>query len=545
MSNIYEKLIQHQKRFSEHSLNELFQDLKRSEKYNVQYEDFYFDFSKNFVTQETFNLLFELAEEKNLSSKIELLFKENNFNFTENRSALHTALRNFSKNPVVVNNEDIMPQIINIREKMKKFVEHVIHGKWLGYRGDKIQNIVNIGIGGSHLGPAMVTNALKHYNSHSLNIYFVSNVDGDEIHDVLNKIELSKTIFIIVSKTFTTLETMENAKTAKKWFMSHYSKDKEAIEKHFVAVSTNIQECENFGIKAENIFQFWDWVGGRYSVWSAVGLSVALAIGWNHFEEFLRGAYEIDRHFRSTPFQKNIPVILALISYWYSTYWHFSSQAVIPYSYYLTMFPEFLQQLKMESNGKSVNSKGNNIQYNTEQVIWGEVGTNSQHSFFQLLHQGTETIPVDFIGFIEPLNNNTEQHWWLLSNMIAQSEALMKGKNQEEVEQELNKLDFAEQSIEKIAPHKVFKGNRPSNTIIVDKLTPKSLGKLIAIYEHCVFVEGVLWEINSFDQWGVELGKQLANKVHSDLLMTEKTDSHDSSTNSIINFVKMKNFWVA
>jgi glucose-6-phosphate isomerase len=434
-----------------------------------------------------------------------------------------------------------MPKILKVREKMKEFVEKVHSGSWRGATGEKITDIVNIGIGGSHLGPEMATFALQAYNKSGIRVHYVSNVDGEDIFSTLSKINPASSIFIIASKTFTTLETMKNANTAKEWFQEKFSEKKEDISKHFVALSTNVEECLKFGIPAENMFEFWDWVGGRFSLWSAIGLSTALAIGWDNFEKLLRGAYEMDRHFRSAPFERNIPVIFALITIWYSTYWKFSSNVVIPYSHYLSLFPAFLQQLQMESNGKSVNAKGKKIDYPTGQVIWGEAGTNSQHSFFQLLHQGTEVIPVDFIGFVEPGKKVGDHHLWLMSNMLAQSEALMKGKSMDEVLAELSNSGLSEMEIAEIANHKVFEGNLPSNMLLLDKLTPEALGKLIAIFEHKVFVEGIIWNINSFDQWGVELGKQLANVVFNDLKSGESAEKHDSSTNSIINYLRKRN----
>jgi glucose-6-phosphate isomerase len=468
------------------------------------------------------------------------MFSGEKINFTEKRAVLHTALRNFSKNPVIIDGQDVMPQIEAVREKMKYFVGSILDGSWEGSTGKRITDIVNIGIGGSHLGPAMFTKALQAYNKSGIRVHYVSNVDSDDIYEVFKNIKLEQTIFIIASKTFATLETMRNAFTAKKWFQEKISQRKEDIAKHFVALSTNTEACVEFGIAKENIFEFWDWVGGRYSIWSSIGLSTAIAIGWENFESILRGAYEIDRHFRSAPMSDNIPIIMGLLTVWYSTYWGFRSQAVIPYSHYLSMFPEFLQQLQMESNGKTVNYKGNKISYKTGQVIWGEAGTNSQHSFFQLLHQGSDTIPVDFISFIEPLYNNEDHHQWLLSNMIAQAEALMKGKSLEIVQKELDRSDLSEKEKQRLALHKVFEGNRPSNTILIDKLTPKSLGKLVALYEHKVFVEGIIWSINSFDQWGVELGKELSREIYKDLNKAGVTSTHDASTNSLINYIKTK-----
>ncbi len=536
---ILEKLTKHQENFSQIKLNQLFaKDINRAERYTIQYEDIFFDFSKNFIVQDTLNLLSEYAEKVNLKTMIEQMFQGEKINFTENRAVLHTALRNFSKNPIYVDGLDVMPQIIAVREQMKNFVQQVYSGEWCGATGEKFTDIVNIGIGGSHLGPAMATRALSVYNYTGLKVHYVSNIDGEDINEVLSKVNPATTLFIIASKTFTTLETMKNAYTAKDWFLKKFARRESDVAKHFIALSTNEKSCQEFGINPQNMFAFWDWVGGRYSIWSAIGLSTALAIGWDNFKEMLLGAYEIDRHFRSAPFQKNIPVISAFIDFWYRRFWKFPSKAIIPYSHYLAMFPEFLQQLEMESNGKSVNRISEKIYYKTGQVIWGEVGTNSQHSFFQLLHQGTDIIPVDFIGFINPNFKINGHHDWLMSNMFAQAEALMIGKSEEEVREELINSKISSFDIDKLLPHKVFDGNRPSNTMLFNKLTPHTLGKLIAIYEHKVFVEGVLLQINSFDQWGVELGKQLSKKIFNDISTDFDANSHDSSTNLLINYYK-------
>jgi glucose-6-phosphate isomerase len=428
--------------------------------------------------------------------------------------------------------------INKVREQMKSFVEKVHNGEWVGATGQRITDVVNIGIGGSHLGPAMATRALSLYNTTGIKVHYVSNVDGEDITEVLRKINPATTLFIIASKTFTTLETMKNAQTAKNWFLKEFAKDESYISKHFIALSTNTKACVEFGINPENMFEFWDWVGGRYSLWSAIGLSTALAIGWDNFEEMLKGAYEIDRYFRSTPFEINIPVIYALIDFWYSTFWKFSSIAVIPYSHYLALLPSFLQQLEMESNGKYIDKSGRKVNYNTCRIVWGEVGTNSQHSFFQLLHQGTEIIPVDFIGFVNPIQQIGDHHDWLISNMLAQAEALMIGKDASAVENELIAKGIEADEILKLLPHKVFEGNRPSNVFLIDSLSPRSLGKIIAIYEHKVFVLGILWQINSFDQWGVELGKELSKKIFNDIYSQENLDKHDNSTNELINYYK-------
>lgn len=536
---IFEKLKSHQEKFSTIKLNQLFEkDPERAKKYTIKYQDIYFDFSKNFIIKDTLKLLLDYAENLNLQEEIEKMFNGEKINFTEKRAVLHTALRNFSKRPIYVDGEDVMPMINKVREQMKSFVEKVHNGEWVGATGQRITDVVNIGIGGSHLGPAMATRALSLYNTTGIKVHYVSNVDGEDITEVLRKINPATTLFIIASKTFTTLETMKNAQTAKNWFLKELAKDESYISKHFIALSTNTKACVEFGINPENMFEFWDWVGGRYSLWSAIGLSTALAIGWDNFEEMLKGAYEIDRHFRSTPFEINIPVIYALIDFWYSTFWKFSSIAVIPYSHYLALLPSFLQQLEMESNGKYIDKSGRKANYNTCRIVWGEVGTNSQHSFFQLLHQGTEIIPVDFIGFVNPIQQIGDHHDWLISNMLAQAEALMIGKDASAVENELIAKGIEADEILKLLPHKVFEGNRPSNVFLIDSLSPRSLGKIIAIYEHKVFVLGILWQINSFDQWGVELGKELSKKIFNDIYSQENLDKHDNSTNELINYYK-------
>lgn len=538
---IFEKLKSHQEKFSSIKLNQLFEkDSERAEKYTIKFEDIYFDYSKNFIIKDTLNLLLEYANKLKLQDEIERMFTGEKINFTENRAVLHTALRNFSNRAIYVDGEDVMPLINKVREQMKAFVHKVHSGEWVGATGERITDVVNIGIGGSHLGPAMATRALTKYNATGIKVHYVSNVDGEDIAEVLNKINPASTLFIIASKTFTTLETMKNAQTAKNWFLKEFARDEKDVSKHFIALSTNKEACIKFGINPENMFAFWDWVGGRYSLWSAIGLSTALAIGWENFEEFLRGAYEIDRHFRSTPFENNIPVIYALLDFWYSTFWKFSSKAIIPYSHYLALFPAFLQQLEMESNGKYIDRAGSKVNYNTCRIVWGEVGTNSQHSFFQLLHQGTEIVPVDFIGFVNPIEELGDHHDWLLSNMFAQAEALMIGKDSTTVEKELQSKGYEQEKISKLLPHKVFEGNRPSNIFLVDKLTPKSLGKLISIYEHKVFVLGILWQINSFDQWGVELGKELAQKIFNDIQNQSNKNNHDSSTKNLLDYYKMK-----
>jgi len=535
--NSFDKLKAYQEKLKNHNLIEFFEkDPERANRYSIQFQDVYFDFSKNYLNQDILNELIEIANDRNLKDKIEEMFTGEKINKTENRAVLHTALRNFSSNPVYVDGDDVMPKIRRVLEQMKDFTNAIHSGEWKGFTGKSIDTVVNIGIGGSHLGPAFVTSALYHYHLEGIKVYFASNIDADDILQILSRCNPETTLFLIASKTFTTLETMTNAQTAKRWFQSAIP-DKLAIARHFIALSTNQKACLEFGIPRENMFEFWDWVGGRYSLWSAIGLSIALAVGWENFEELLRGAYEIDRHFRSTPFDKNIPVIYGLIGYWYRTFWSYNANAVIPYSHLLSDLPLYLQQLDMESNGKSIDLDGKLVNYPTGQLIWGDAGTNSQHSFFQYLHQGTDVIPIDFIGILEPNHPEIEHHKWLLSNMIAQSEALMIGKSRDLVLQELKNLNIPEDEIEKLLPHKVFTGNRPSNVFLLNKLTPRSLGKLLAIFEHKVFVQGVLWSINSFDQWGVELGKQLAKIIKNDIESSVPCKNHDGSTNHLINLI--------
>lgn len=534
---IVDKLKAYQEKIKNFNLIDFFdKDQERAKHYSIHIEDIYFDYSKNYINKDVLDTLIDYAKRRELGEQIEKMFSGEKVNKTENRAVLHTALRNFSSNSIFVDGEDVMPNVKEVRDKMKNFTQLLHSGQWKGCTGKPIEQVVNIGIGGSHLGPAFVTSALKYYHKEGIKVYFVSNIDADDILQILEKCNPETTLFLVASKTFTTLETMTNAQTAKRWLLKSFSSPS-AIAHHFIALSTNEKACQEFGIPRENMFEFWDWVGGRYSLWSAIGLSISLAIGWENFEALLRGAYEIDRHFRHTPFEQNIPVIYALLGYWYRNYWGYNSNAVIPYSHLLSDFPVYLQQLDMESNGKYVDLDGNEVNYPTGQLIWGEAGTNSQHSFFQYLHQGTDIIPVDFIGVLKPNNPEIIHHKWLLSNMIAQSEALMIGKSKAEVIQELKKAKVPEDEIEKISQHKVFKGNRPSNIFFLNQLTPNSLGKLLAIFEHKVFVQGVLWNINSFDQWGVELGKQLAKNIYDDLGQEKTENKHDSSTLKLIEML--------
>jgi glucose-6-phosphate isomerase len=494
-----------------------------------------FDYSKNILSKETIDLLITLAEECQLKEAIEAMFNGERINQTENRAVLHTALRNFSGKPLLYEGSDIMPNIKKGLNQMKELCKKVHSGEWKGYTGKPIKHIVNIGIGGSDLGPVMVTEALKPYWVEGMQIHFVSNVDGTHIAECLKLIEADSTIFLVASKTFTTQETMTNALTAREWFLK-YAKDPSYVAKHFVALSTNEKAVTEFGIAKENMFEFWDWVGGRYSLWSAIGLSIALTIGYENFERLLQGAYEMDEHFKTASFSQNIPVKMGLIGLWYVNFFGAQSEAILPYDQYMHRFAAYFQQGNMESNGKSVDRNGKSVDYATGPIIWGEPGTNGQHAFYQLIHQGTPLIPCDFIAPAISHNKIGDHHQKLMSNFFAQTEALMNGKTKDEVEKELSSISEAERS--KITPFKVFEGNRPTNSFLIKMITPFELGKLIAAYEHKIFVQGVIWNIYSFDQWGVELGKQLANKILPELLHEGEVASHDSSTNGLINAYK-------
>ena len=485
------------------------QDVDRKEKYTLKHDGFTVDFSKNRINDNALTSLITLANEVDLQDGIDKMFAGNVINETENRAVLHTALRNKSGNAVTVDGKNVMREVNATLKKIKAFSKSVISGKHKGYTGKAITDVVNIGIGGSDLGPRMVVDALQYYKNH-LKTHFISNIDGDHVMETIKELNPETTLFVIVSKTFTTQETLTNAETVKKWFLSKGATQFD-IQHNFVAVSTNLEKVSDFGIATDNIFTMWDWVGGRYSLWSAVGLSISLALGYNNFDQLLTGAYEMDEHFKTVPFDKNIPVTLALISIWYNNFFKTDSEVVIPYSQYLTQFVPYLQQGSMESNGKSVDRDGNPIDYQTGNIIWGNTGTNAQHAFMQLVHQGTKLIPVDFIGFFESLYGNADHHNKLMANFYAQAEALYLGKTKEEVHLELKTAGKQDQ-ITKLLPFKVFEGNKPSNTLLMDKLTPKNLGKLIATYEHKTFVQGYIWNIYSFDQFGVELGKELAKK---------------------------------
>jgi glucose-6-phosphate isomerase len=516
-------------------LRDLFaSDNDRGNKFSLKWNDFLVDYSKNRIDGETMALLLELAEEVGLSKAIECYFGGELINQTEGRAVLHTALRAKKGDTVLVDGENVVEEVYQVKQKIKAFSEGIISGAHKGYTGKAITDIVNIGIGGSDLGPDMVTEALKYYKNH-LKVHFVSNVDGDHVHETLKELDPETTLFVIVSKTFTTQETLSNALTIKKWFLK--SASEKDVKDHFVAVSTNLEKIKEFGIADENVFPMWDWVGGRFSLWSAVGLSIALSVGFENFDQLLSGAHEMDSHFKDTPFQENIPVILAMISVWYNNFYGAETEAIIPYTQYLHRFPAYLQQGIMESNGKSMDRNGQRTAYQTGTIIWGEPGTNSQHAFFQLIHQGTKLIPTDFIGFKKSLHGDEDHHHKLMANYFAQTEALMNGKTPEEVRQELKAQGLLGAKLESLLPFKVFEGNKPTNTILIDKLTPKSLGALIALYEHKIFVQGVVWNIFSFDQWGVELGKQLAKNILNDI-ENSTIGNHDSSTMQLLQYFK-------
>ena len=512
-------------------------DPDRFSKYSVRARDIVFDYSKNILNDKTLQSLIQLAEACKLADGIEAMFNGEKINETENRAVLHTALRNLSPEPVYAEGKDVMPEVRKVLKQMKNFCNRVHDGRWRGYTGKRIRYIVNIGIGGSDLGPYMVTEALKPYWLEDIQAFFVSNVDGTHLAEVLKKIKPERTLFLIASKTFTTQETMTNAFSAREWFLEH-AIDEKFVAKHFAALSTNETEVVKFGINKRNMFRFWDWVGGRYSLWSAIGLSIALTIGYKNFEELLAGAYEADQHFTSTPYKDNIPVLMALIGIWYTNFFGAQSEAILPYDQYMHRFAAYFQQGNMESNGKSVDRNGEEAEYSTAPVIWGEPGTNGQHAFYQLLHQGTAVIPCDFIAPAQSHNPIGDHHQKLMSNFFAQTEALMNGKTEDEAEKELEKMGLGNEAISKLLPYKIFKGNRPTNSFLVKKITPFNLGQLIAFYEHKILVQGLIWNIFSFDQWGVELGKQLANKILFELKDDERISSHDCSTNGLINMYK-------
>ncbi len=528
----------HQQVIASLHMRQLFDtDSERFDKFSLRFNDILVDYSKNRMTEETLSLLFDLARQAELSVSIKRMFSGEKINFTENRAVLHTALRNRSNRPVLVDGKDVMPDVNAVLRHMREFTESVRNGGWVGCTGKPITDVVNIGIGGSDLGPVMVTEALKPYAQTGLNVHFVSNIDGTHLAEATKNLNYDTTLFVVVSKTFTTQETITNANSARDWFFQQGGHPA-SVAQHFVAVSTNAQKVSGFGIDPKNMFGFWDWVGGRYSLWGAVGLSIALYIGMDHFEEMLTGAHEMDEHFRSTPLEKNIPVILGMLGIWYNNFFDAQSHALMPYDQYLSRFPAYFQQGDMESNGKRVDRQGHVVDYSTGPIIWGEPGTNGQHAFYQLIHQGCKLIPADFLIGVESHNPMGEHHSILLSNFFAQTKALMRGKTEDEARSELEAQGMTGEALEKLLPHKVFEGNKPTNSIMFQKLTPKTLGSLLAMYEHKIFVQGVIWNINSFDQWGVELGKQLASEILPKLSSKEKESGSDSSTNGLINHYK-------
>jgi glucose-6-phosphate isomerase len=519
------------------SLKGLFDsDNERFAKFSIQFEEILLDYSKNRITDQTIALLLQLAKECRLNDAINAMFSGEVINATEGRPVLHIALRNQSNTPILVDGKDVMPDVNKVLQHMKEFSEAIISGSWKGYTGKAITDVVNIGIGGSDLGPVMVTEALKSYKNH-LNLHFVSNVDGTHIAETLKGVNAETTLFLIASKTFTTQETMANAHSARDWFIKSGGKD-EDVAKHFAALSTNADGVGKFGIDTKNMFEFWDWVGGRYSLWSAIGLSIALSVGYENFVELLQGAHAMDNHFKTAEPQENLPTILALVGIWYNNFFEAETNAILPYDQYMHRFAAYFQQGDMESNGKHVDRNGKHVEYQTGPIIWGEPGTNGQHAFYQLIHQGTKLIPCDFIAPAQSHNPLGEHHNMLLSNFFAQTEALMNGKSRDEVVAELKAAGKSAEEIEKLAPFKEFEGNRPTNSFLVKKITPRTLGSLIAMYEHKIFVQGIIWNIYSFDQWGVELGKQLAGKILPELKDNSEVNSHDSSTNGLINQYK-------
>jgi glucose-6-phosphate isomerase len=534
----WKKLADHYEKMKNVQMKDLFaDDPERFAKFSIRFNEILVDYSKNRLSGQTLKLLIGLADEIGLRDAIEKMFSGDKINATENRAVLHVALRNRGNTPVYVDDKDVMPEVNEVLEKMKDFSQKVISGKWKGFTNQKVTDIVNIGIGGSDLGPVMVTECLRPYAKEGLSVHFVSNVDGTHITETLKGLNQETTLFMIASKTFTTQETMTNAFSAREWFLA-YAKDQAHIARHFVAISTNTKDVEAFGIDKNNMFRFWDWVGGRYSLWSAIGLSIACYIGYERFSELLRGAYEMDRHFREAPFEENMPVVLALIGIWYANFFDARTEVILPYDQYMHRFPAYFQQGNMESNGKSVDRNGKKTDYQTGPVIWGEPGTNGQHAFYQLIHQGTKLIPADFLAPAISHNPTGEHHEILLSNFFAQTEALMNGMTEKEAADQLKRDGKTDDEIQSLLPYKVFEGNRPTNSVLFKKLTPRVLGSLIAMYEHKIFVQGVVWNIFSFDQWGVELGKQLAKKILPELPDDNPVVSHDSSTNGLINAFK-------
>ncbi|MCB0181850.1 MAG: glucose-6-phosphate isomerase [Anaerolineae bacterium] len=538
VSPVWQALAEHKQNIEGLHMRDLFaQDPDRFQKFSLQFEDILFDYSKNRITTETMSLLSILAQEAGLADKIDAMFSGQKINNTEGRAVLHIALRNRSNRPIFVDGEDVMPEVNRVLAKMRTFSDKVRSGTWKGFTGKAITDVVNIGIGGSDLGPKMVTTALTPYAQPGLRVHFVSNVDATNLAETLKVVDPETTLFLIASKTFTTQETMTNAHSARDWFLAA-AKDEAAIAKHFAALSTNADAVTKFGIDPDNMFGFWDWVGGRYSLWSAIGLSIALYLGMDNFEALLTGAHKVDEYFRTTPVEENIPAVMGLLGIWYNNFFGAESVAILPYDEYMNHFPAYFQQGDMESNGKSVDKAGAQVDYETGPIIWGQPGTNGQHAFYQLIHQGTKLIPCDFLAPAQSQNPIGQHHPILLSNYFAQTEALMTGKTPDEVRQELAGQDLSPEQLELLVAAKTFAGNRPSNSFLFEKLTPETLGSLNAMYEHKIFTQGAIWDINSFDQWGVELGKQLAKKILPELDGSESVSSHDASTNGLINYYK-------
>ncbi len=536
----WQALAAHQRELSPQHMRDLFQaDPARFDKFSLHFNDILLDFSKNRITEQTLSLLLDLARERNVEQWRDRMFAGEKINFTENRAVLHTALRNKSERPILVDGRDVMPGVRRVLAQMRDFTERVRNGSWKGYSGKKITDVVNIGIGGSDLGPFMVCSALKPYSRPDLLAHFVSNIDGAQLANILEKCNPETTLFVVASKTFTTQETLTNAHSARHWFLKS-AQDENHIAKHFVALSTNAAEVAKFGIDTANMFEFWDWVGGRYSLWSAIGLSIALYVGMDNFEALQQGAFEMDEHFRNTPLERNLPVILGMLGIWYNNFFGAQTQAILPYDQSMSRFAAYFQQGDMESNGKFIDRDGKRVDVDSGPIIWGEPGTNGQHAFYQLIHQGTRLIPCDFLIPMETHYPIGDHHKILLSNFFAQTQALMIGKTREQARTELEAAGLPSEALDKLLPHKVFEGNKPTNSIMFDKLTPKTLGSLIALYEHKIFVQGIIWNINSFDQWGVELGKQLANAMLPKLFDKTPTSCHDSSTNGLINHYKKR-----
>ena len=537
-SSAWQALRSHHEALSGVHLRELFaNEPGRFTRFSLEACGLFLDYAKNRVTSETLRLLFELARQAGVEAKRDAMFRGEKINLTEGRAVLHVALRNRANTPIVVEGEDVMPAVNAVLERMGRFSAAVRGGEWRGYTGERIRDVVNIGIGGSDLGPLMVCEALRPYGHPELTMHFVSNVDGTHIAETLKRVQPETTLFIIASKTFTTQETMANAQSARSWFLEAAG-DASAVAKHFVAVSTNAQKVAEFGIDTQNMFEFWDWVGGRYSLWSAIGLSIALFLGMDHFKALLGGAHAMDRHFQTAPLEQNMPAILALLGVWYGNFFGAETHAILPYDQYLHRFPAYFQQGDMESNGKTITLEGKRVDYQTGPIIWGEPGTNGQHAFYQLIHQGSKLIPADFIAPAQSQNPLGEHHLMLMANFFAQTEALMRGKTGAEARAELESQGLDEAEIAKLLPHKLFEGNKPTNSILFQKLDPPTLGALIALYEHKIFVQGAIWHINSYDQWGVELGKQLAKAIQAELSDASEVSSHDASTNGLINTYK-------